>query len=324
MIQFTKYLIMSQKVENKTQKKIKESKIWYPLGFLMDLKDTVSPILIRRIQIVNAVIILAILSAATYLVWDNYLKPATGEELVSEMITAAGGMETWKNITHGQFDRTHKLFSETGEVLRERIETVYFDKRKGNVKFMVDHKTADGTNVIIGRDADGFWAFENELFVNAKSKADELGMMCDSKWCAPDCAMAMAFYRFSMPFKLADNGVIPTNAGEKPLGASQSQVLDITYDAEVGKDRWVFYTDLDDNLIRKMEYHHHTDDGKDLPEEYFWSDYKEVDGLMVSHKWTRYWSNGEVLEEYRYSNFDFESKLPDLFDERPSELVASN
>lgn len=324
MLGYNEYLIMAQEFKNKTRKNIKETKISYPLGFLMDMKDTVSPILIKRIQIVNTLIAVIILSAATYLVWNNYLRPATGEELVSEMISAAGGMDTWTNIKHGQYDRTHKLFSETGEILRERVETVYFDKREGNVKFMVDHKTAEGLDVIIGKDQDGFWAFENELFVDARSKSDELGMMCDSKFCAPDCTMAMAFYRFSMPFKLADNGVIATNAGKKALGSDQAQVLDIGYDQKTGKDRWVFYTDLENKLIQKMEYHHHTDDGKDLPEEYFWSDYKEVDGLMISHKWTRYWSNGESLEEYTYSNFDFESELPRHFDERPSGLVAKN
>ncbi len=314
---------MSQKVRNKTREKIEEPKIWYPIGFLMDMKDTISPIVIRRIQILNAMIILVGLSAVAYLVWDSYLKPSTGEELVAEMITAAGGMETWEKITHGQFDRTHKLFSETGEVLRERVETVYFDKRSGNVKFMVDHKTTDGINVIIGNDSDGFWAFENELFVDPTSKSEELGMMCDSKWCTPDCAMAMAFYRFSMPFKLTDKGVIPTNAGKKSLGSNQAHVLDIGYDPKVGKDRWVFYIDPEDKLIRKMEYHHHNDQGNDLPEEFYWSDYREVGELMISHEWTRYWSNGKVLEEYTFSDFDFESELPDHFDERP-ELVAVN
>ena len=73
---------MKHSAKNKTSKSIKESKISYPLSFLMDIKDTVSPILIKRIQIVNTIIVVFILSAATYVVWNNYLKPATGEELV--------------------------------------------------------------------------------------------------------------------------------------------------------------------------------------------------------------------------------------------------
>ena len=90
----------------------------------------------------------------------------------------------------------------------------------------------------------------------------------------------------------------------------------------MGKDRWVFYTDPKDKLIRKMEYHHHSDEGNDLPEEFHWSDYREVSGLMVSHKWTRYWSNGKVLEEYTYSNFDFKSTLPEQFYNRPKQLAS--
>ena len=34
---------MSQEVKKKIRKKIEEPKIWYPLGFLMEMKDTDNP-----------------------------------------------------------------------------------------------------------------------------------------------------------------------------------------------------------------------------------------------------------------------------------------
>ncbi len=64
------------------------------------------------------------------------------------------------------------------------------------------------------------------------------------------------------------------------------QVLNIGYTKEVGRDKWVFYADEKSNLITKMEYHHQTDAGNVLPEEFFWSDYKEIGGLMISQKCT--------------------------------------
>ena len=58
-----------------------------------------------------------------------------------------------------------------------------------------------------------------------------------------------------------------------------------------------------------MEYHHHTDEGTTLPEEFYWSNHKTVSGITFSHTWTRYHSNGKVLEEYVYSDVDFDTPL---------------
>ena len=313
---------MSQQLKTQQDQKRKNPNLLLPLGFILDLKDTVSPIVIRRIQIVNAIIIVTVLTVGAYLAWDNLFRTPSGEDLVDQMIVAAGGMDTWESVKHGKFTRTHRLFNDQGDQLSEQKQTFYFDKTNDNVKLMIDAQRQGQPMLTLGKDTDGFWAIENELFVDPVAKAEEEGMMCDSKWCTPDCTMNMAFFRFSMPFKLTDNGVLAKNIGKKPLGSKGAHVVDITYEPEVGKDRWVFYANLQNKLIEKMEYHHHNDEGNDLPEEFYWSDHREVGGLMISHKWTRYWSNGKVLEEYTFANFDFESELPDHFDERPSELVA--
>jgi len=313
---------MSQELKTTTKKELKDPKIWYPLGFILDLKDTISPIVIRRIQILNGLIILLLTTAAGYWVWSSYLKAPSGQELVTEWVEAAGGMNSWNDITKGRYNRTHRLFSATGEVISQRVETVYFEKINGQVKLMADVETPNGEGLRIGRDNIGYWAVQNNQMVDPALKSKELGMSCESHFCSPDCSMNMAFYRFSMPFKLTDDGVIAENGGMKSLDGKKAQVLNISYKPGVGRDKWVFYSHPEDNLIRKMEYHQHTDDGDVIPVEFMWSEYAEEGGLQLSHRWTRYWSTGKILEEYIYSDFDFESALPEQFFNRPQQIAV--
>lgn len=311
-----------RQVDSQTQPKQqdKASKGKLPFQFLLEVKDLSNPIEIRRIQLLKGSLLLLAVFVVATLVWFNFFKAPSGKVLVEQMITASGGMDTWRKLNSGKFNRTHRLYSISGELLSERVETFYFERGKGGLKTMINAKSTGKEPVIIGKDDQGFWAAEKEGFVdNPKSKAKDLGMMCDSEFCTPDCDMQMAYFRFSMPFKLNDPGVIPENKGTAELLGKECKVLKIGYEPKVGKDEWVFFVD-DKNLIVKMEYHHTTDKGKHLPEEFFWSDHKNVNGLMISHKWTRYWNNGKVLEEYTFSDFDFESPLPAYFYERPQSV----
>jgi hypothetical protein len=312
---------MKNRSEIQEDKKIHRKEGRYPLTFLLEMKDIVAPIIIKRIQIVKAVTLVLLISASAFAVWYYFLKAPAGNKLVDQMVAAAGGMDTWNKINRGTFKRTHHLYSEAGDLLSERMETFYFEKNNGRVEFMVDANRPGNSMVTIGKDKEGFWAVENNRFVDARQKARELGMMCESEWCQPNCDMTMAFYRFSMPFKLKDDGVIAKNAGESIIDSKKSFVLDITYRPDVGKDRWIFHVDQKEKVIRKMEYHHHTDQGKDLPEEFYWTDHKEIGGLVISRKWTRYRSNGKVLEEYIFSDFDFKSELPLSFHKRRRNML---
>ncbi len=306
-----------------TEKKT-EIKGRYPFKFLMEVRDLASPITIKRIQILKAVAVIAAVGVSAFFAWQKFVKAPDGQQLVAQMVDASGGLETWQSLERGQFTRTHQLFSNTGELISERTETFYFGKDENNsLKYMLDIDAPQFENVTIAKDGGGFWASQEQSPVDPVETAKELGLMCDSKWCSPDCNMSMAFFRFSMPFKLMDNGVIPENGGKSNMDNAEFQVVNISYNPEVGRDKWVFHTNPETNLIHKMEYHHYNDDGVNKPEELYWSDYREVAGLQISHKWTRYWSNGQILEQYTFSNFDFESELPKAFFERPS-YIASN
>jgi len=322
---------MKEKIKPSVQTKPQEEKSSkIPWLFGWEVKDLVQPITIRRVRLMQLGVIALALVGGAYLLWDNFLRAPSGTEMVAEMVEAAGGEEAWNNIGSGHFTRTKNLYSEAGDLLTNRSETFYFKKIDAGVQLMVQSKDKDGKDVWVGQDDDGFWATKADLPSDPKRTAKDLGMMCDSKFCQPTCASSMAFYRFSMPFKLKDYGVI-SHVGDgtkfamldwNPLEHLKIEplVLDVSYEPEVGKDKWRFFVQPEDKLIHKLEYYNKSDFGTIRPEEVYWSDHKTVSGITFSHKWTRYWANGQVMEETIYSDVDFENALAEDFFDRPEGL----
>jgi len=287
----------------------------------------VRPITIKRMQLLGAGALFLALLVAGYYAWDNFLRAPTGDEFVNEIVDAAGGLDTWKGIEHGQFTRTHNLYDDTGALLKSSKETFYFKRGIEGLKLQVKSVGNDNSEVIVGKDDEGFWATKDNQTVDPMIAAKDEGMMCDSKFCDPQCASSMAFFRFSMPFKLKDRGVNASLASTgfniaelNLLGGSGEEptLLDISYDPKVGRDSWRFYVDPQDKLIHKVEYYNKSDKGETRPEEIYWTDHKTVDGITFSHRWTRYWPNGKVMDEYVYSDVNLDSELPDGFFNRRS------
>jgi hypothetical protein len=129
----------------------------------------------------------------------------------------------------------------------------------------------------------------------------------------------MALYRMSFPFKLADYGVKPRNAGTTTLNGDKAILLDVTFDPKVGHDRWVFYVDPTSKLIRKIEHYPSVKENVQ-PEEIFLSDFKKAGNIMLSHSNKYYRSNGKILEEYLVSNVKFNSSLTAEVFNRPQQL----
>jgi len=291
-----------------------------------------SPITIRRIRLLQIGVLTVIILYSGYYIWDNYLRAPTGNEMVSQMVQAAGGMEAWNSIKSGQFTRTQNLYDRSGDKLSEQIETFYFRKTNEGLQLKVKAIDSKGHEVVISEDDEGFWATKESLPSDPKRTSKDLGMMCDSKFCVPSCASSMAFFRFSMPFKLTDNGTKPHVNNASSLGLldwnplenidleSDPLVLDLSYDPEVGKDKWRFLVNPETKLIHKVEYYNKSDFGTYRPEEIYWTDHRTVDGITFSHKWTKFWSNGQVMEEYTYSDVSFNNQLDEDFFERPAEL----
>jgi hypothetical protein len=321
----------------KTEQKVSNGKI--PWLFGLEVKDLIEPITIRRIRILQVGVLVAALAYGGHYVWENFLRAPTGVELVNEMVVAAGGIEAWSDIRSGQFTRTQNIYDKTGNQLSEQIETFFFNKTDEGLKLMVKAVDKEGKEVIISEDGEGFWATKDALPADPKRTSGDLGMMCDSKFCKPSCASSMAFFRFSMPFKLTDLGVRPDVNNVTALGLldwnplenididSEPLVLDVSYKPTVGKDKWRFLVNPETKLIHKMEYYNKSDFGTYRPEEIYWTDHKTVDGITFSHKWTKFWSNGQVMDEYIYSDVSFNNQVNIEFFDRPEGLdwpLASN
>ncbi|MGI9544560.1 MAG: DUF6503 family protein [Cyclobacteriaceae bacterium] len=307
---------MDHKAIKKPELQPKEGVQKVPLLFRWAVKDLTNPITVKRVQLAQSLLLGLTFVAVSVWVYYGFVKGPTGVEVRAAMIDAAGGKVAWDGIKQGTFTRTQQLYEENGNELKKKVETFFFQKTDHGTKMMVNATNKDGKEIWVGQDDQGFWASENTKSVDPIAAAKDEGMMCDSKFCDPMCAATMAFYRFSMPFKLNDPGVIPQSNGTATLNQAEMNILDITYKPEVGKDKWVFYADQDDGLIRKMEYHNKSDNGHTRAEELYFSDHQTKDGITFAHTWTRYWSNGKVMEQYTYSNVDFSLDMAEDFFDR--------
>lgn len=326
------------KQKTQTQETQQHSVERIPWRFGLEVKDLTNPITIRRVRLLQLGILVAIVAYGGYYTWENFLRAPTGLELVDDMVAAAGGIEAWNGIQSGQFTRTQNLFDNTGAKVSTQVETFFFRKTDEGLKLMVKAIDKSGKEVIISEDKEGFWATKDALPADPKRTSGDLGMMCDSKYCQPSCASAMAFYKFSMPFKLTDYGVRPDVNNVTALGLldwnplenlelnSDPLVLDVSYMPTVGKDKWRFLVNPETKLIHKVEYYNKSDFGTYRPEEIYWSDHKTVDGITFSHKWTRFWGNGKIMDEYTYSDVSFNNHVTEEFFERPEGLdwVSAN
>lgn len=327
---------MSQDIKPKSSPKKQEQKVEKksPWWFGLHIQDIIHPITVKRIQLAYVGMGLLVLAIAGYFLWDNYLRQPSGEEFVNEIVDAAGGMDAWNNLKDGKFTRLHNLYAEDGKILTTTEETFFFKKTDEGVKLQIKSVGDDGSVVWVGSDADGFWATRDGEPTDPKATARAEGMMCDSKFCEPLCASSMAFYRFSMPFKLKDPGVLASIASTdlnmlelNLMGSSGEEptMLDISYAPDIGRDHWRFYVDPKDELIHKIEYYNKSDMGETRPEEIYWTDHKKEGNITFSHRWTRYWPNGKVMDEYIYKDVDFENEIADSFFQRPTDgKIAMN
>lgn len=285
----------------------KEGKIKVPRHVEHEIKDLVDPIVLRRTLLWRAGLGLGVLITLGLVTWFAFFRAPTGDTLLADAVEAAGGMDNWNAIDGGSFTRLHIRYDETGTPIGEETERFYFQKNN-DFKILVE-SDSDYGKVVIGKDDEGYWATKDGESVDPVVVAKRLRMMCDGDFCSPDCAASMAFYRFSMPFKLTDPGVLPAYAGKATLNGAPVSLLEITYEPGVGNDRWVLFVDDESKLIRKIE--HYAGVNTDAPPEtIYWSDHQTEAGVTFSHRNAYYRSNGTKLEEYVISDPDFTTPIP--------------
>lgn len=298
-------------------------KVVLPWEAELEVKDLIKPITVRRIRIVQTVAAALLLFAITGVAWWYFLKPATGEKILEDMVVAAGGMDEWQNIKDGSFVRTHHRYDENGKKVKESVETFFFLNTDQGHKLLIKSSGEDGAEALVGHDKTGYWASLNGKLTDPVILAKEKEFMCEDDGCSPLCASEMALYRMSFPFKLKDPGVIPRNAGTTTLNGDKVQVLDVTFDPAVGHDRWVFMVDPESKYIRKIEHYPSVKENVQ-PEEIFLSDFKKEGNIMLSHSNKYYRSNGKILEEYLISDVKFNSSLAAEIFDRPQQLSMVN
>ena len=299
---------------NKEHERVEAESDRVPMKVSWEIQDLVRPITLRRKTIWQfGAGVLALLGIGAVLFYFFYRAPS-GDDLLANMIEAAGGENAWYAVDEGRFTRLHYVYDENENVIDTDEETFYF-RNKDGYRMMVESDDENG-HILIGYDDNGYWATKDGRKLHPATAAKELDMMCDSDFCTPLCAAEMALYRFAMPFKMADPGLILSYAGENTVNGVPTRTLDVTFEEGVGQDRWVLHADAETNLIRRID-HYASADGSTPPETVFWSDYRTENDIQISHSRTYYRSNGTKLEEYVISEVDFSSPLPPEVFARP-------
>ena len=288
---------------------LKNQDVKVPRRVEHEIRDLVDPIVVRRAWLWRAGLAVGVLLIVGVAVWFAVLRPPSGYALLDTAVDAAGGMEPWRDVSGGTYTRIHTVYDEDEQPVRSIVERHAFDYLGGKI---VMETTKDGRVARIGRDGTGYWATLDGEEEDPEELAREMDLMCESDECTPTCSMELASYRFSMPFKLTDPGVIPTYGGAAMLAGRSVSLLHIRFEEGVGGDRWTLYVDDETKLVRKIDYYENADlENVDTPpQEIYWSDHREVNGLMISHRQTYYRANGTKLEEYVIEDIDLASPVP--------------
>lgn len=122
-------------------------------------------------------------------------------------------------------------------------------------------------------------------------------------------------YFFWIPYKLTDDGA---NVAEEQIdfsGSGPESILRLTFGTGVGDapDDWYLIrrdstTGLIDAVAYIVTYSKSVDEAETDPHAILYTDYRDVQGVPIAHRWTfHYWGNGvgEQLGEATISNVEF-------------------
>ena len=113
-----------------------------PVKVSWDIQDLVRPITLRRKTIWQfGAGILALLGVGVVLFYFFYKAPS-GDDLLTDMITAAGGENVWDAVDEGRFTRLHYVYDENENIIDTDEETFYF-KNKDGYRMMVESDDSD-------------------------------------------------------------------------------------------------------------------------------------------------------------------------------------
>ncbi len=140
----------------------------------------------------------------------------------------------------------------------------------------------------------------------------------DAEWPRARFDVLTWHYFFWVPYKLTDDGV---NVAEEQLdfsGSGPESIIRLTFGEGIGDapDDWYLIrrdstTGLIDAVAYIVTYSKSTEEAEADPHAILYSDYRDVQGIPIAHRWTfHYWGNGigEQLGEATISNVEFVKK----------------
>lgn len=150
-------------------------------------------------------------------------------------------------------------------------------------------------------------------------------------------------YFFALPYKLNDPGVIWSETPHQELEGETFEAKKLSFEDGTGdssRDWYIVYADREKQLIRYAAYivtmYASQAEAEEDPHAVGYSNYKEVEGVPISHTWTFFaWRENEGLTDTlghaNLSNIQFGEEKEGLFErpanakvityERPAELV---
>lgn len=190
-------------------------------------------------------------------------KPKYPESLL-KVFDAHGGLDTWKEMRTLEFSMEKSDgFEITTTDLKERYSLVEMPKHT------------------IGFDGENVW-------LKSSSKLKYEGN--------PKFYYNLMFYFYAMPFILADDGIVYSDADDLTIEGKNYPGIRISYEGGVGEspeDEYVLYYDSDTNKMEWLGYTVTYFTKEKAKEWHFikYSDWQEVDGLLLPETMT--WHNVE-------------------------------
>jgi len=247
----------------------------------------------------------------------TYVSPAA-KDVVTKMIGAHGGLDTWRACPTICFDSHLKLDVGGGNWM-DFWEEVTVDPVTRRV--YADLPNPDGTRGMIAFDGERAWSAGNlQGLANAPARF--------TAW--------RNFYLFNVPWLTQDDGVIlgEPGRGTIPNDTKQYVIVPMSFEPGTGdtsRDTYLLYIDPDTYRLRASEYGMTFKSmlprgAEEAPRSVFvWEGTAEVDGLVVLTRYNVYWKeSGDKVVEGEVKNWRFKTAFDESRMEMPGDGRVDN
>lgn len=211
-----------------------------------------------------------------------------GSELLEKCLQAHGGLAAWKS-----FEGLEYTLDDNGKMVYQlthlRDRRAYLKSKKYEVGF----------------DGEVAWALPDAKEVSGKSAAFYYNL---------------DFYFIGIPFLLKDPGVHTSYEGKAVVGEKEYESLKVTFGSEVGytpEDVYYLYLDPETYVLRILTYSisYFDRENAGINSAKVYSDYKNVQGLLMPHKMENFeWNKGVIGKSKnhlrRFSDIAFLKDIP--------------